>query len=76
MKINAIGHLVKTNPIQTQLKPALSVFILSFVEVVEWANFKIPQSHQRSGKKKVSGTFPVSQLTETIFKVAFSRVFL
>jgi len=29
----------KTNPIQTQSKPVLSAFILSFVEVVEWANF-------------------------------------
>ena len=30
MKINAIGQLVKTNPIQTQSKPVLSA--------VEWAN--------------------------------------
>jgi len=30
MKIYAIGHLVKTNPIQTQSKPVLSA--------VEWAN--------------------------------------
>jgi len=30
MKINLIGHLVKTNPIQTQLNPVLSA--------VEWAN--------------------------------------
>jgi len=32
MKINPIGHLVKTNPIQTQSKPVLSA--------VEWANFQ------------------------------------
>ena len=31
MKINPIGHLVKTNPIQSQSKPVLSA--------VEWANF-------------------------------------
>ncbi len=30
----------KTNPIQTQTKPVLSAFILSFVEVVEWAKFQ------------------------------------
>ncbi len=29
---------------QTQSKPVLSA--------VEWANFKCPQTHQRSGKKK------------------------
>jgi len=29
-----------TNPIQTQSKPVLSAFILRFVEVVEWANFR------------------------------------
>jgi len=32
MKINPIGHLVKTNPIQTQSKPVPSA--------VEWANLK------------------------------------
>jgi len=32
MKINVIGHLVKTNPIQTQSKPVLSA--------VEWANLQ------------------------------------
>ncbi len=32
MKINAIGQLVKANPIQTQSKPVLSA--------VEWANLK------------------------------------
>ena len=32
MKINPIGHLVKTNPIQTQSNPVLSA--------VEWANFR------------------------------------
>ncbi len=32
MKINAIGHLVKTNPIQTQSNPVLSA--------VEWANLQ------------------------------------
>ncbi len=32
MKINPIGHLVKTNPIQTQSKPVLSA--------VEWANLQ------------------------------------
>ncbi len=32
MKINSIGQLVKTNPIQTQSNPVLSA--------VEWANFK------------------------------------
>ncbi len=30
----------KTNPIQTQSNPVLSAFILSFVEVVEWANLQ------------------------------------
>ncbi len=32
MKINAIGQLVKANPIQTQSNPVLSA--------VEWANFR------------------------------------
>ncbi len=32
MKRKAIGHLVKTNPIQTQSNPVLSA--------VEWANFQ------------------------------------
>jgi len=32
MKENAIGHLVKTNPIQTQSNPVLSA--------VEWANLQ------------------------------------
>jgi len=32
MNINTIGHLVKTNPIQTQSKPVLSA--------VEWANLR------------------------------------
>ncbi len=32
--------MVKTNPIQTQSNPVLSAFILSFVEVVEWANLQ------------------------------------
>ncbi len=32
MKINPIGQLVKTNPIQTQSNPVLSA--------VEWANFQ------------------------------------
>ncbi len=31
---------IKTNPIQTQSNPVLSAFILSFVEVVEWANLQ------------------------------------
>jgi len=40
----------RTTAKQTQSKPVLSA--------VEWANSKIPQTHQRSGKKKsVSGTF-------------------
>ncbi len=35
MKINAIGQLVKANPIHTQSKPVLSA--------VEWANLKKAQ---------------------------------
>ncbi len=35
MKINPIGQLVKTNPIQTQSNPVLSA--------VEWANFQKAQ---------------------------------
>ena len=30
-------------------------------------NFKCPQTHQRSGKKRVSGTFSGSQLPERIY---------
>ncbi len=41
MKNNADMGSKKTNPIQTQSKPVLSAFILSFVEVVEWANLKL-----------------------------------
>jgi len=70
MKINAIGHLVKTNPIRQ------ACVVCEGVAGLIKPNFKIPQSYQGSGEKRVSGTFSVSQLPETIFKVAFSRIFL
>jgi len=40
MKIYTIGHLVKTNPIQTQSKPVLSA--------VEWANLRKAQMNVKS----------------------------
>ncbi len=47
MKINAIGQLVKTNPIQTQSNPVLSA--------VEWANFfkaqnRLPENPATPGR--------------------------
>ncbi len=53
MKIKAIGQLVKTNPIQTQSKPVLSAFILSFVEVVELANFFKGQNELKNDCQKI-----------------------
>jgi len=45
MKINPIGHLVKTNPIQTQSKPVLSA--------VEWANFFKGQNELKIACQKI-----------------------
>ncbi len=53
----------QSKPIQTQSKPVLSAFILSFVEVVEWANFfkgqnRLPENPVHFNKTKKNWTIP------------------
>ncbi len=58
MKINAIGHLVKANPIQTQSNPVLSA--------VEWANF-------RKAKMNVNLTLTKDYRKKDDFKVRINK---
>ena len=62
MKINTIGHLVKTNPIQTQSKPVLSA--------VEWANFFKGQNELKIACQKI---WPHPKKPIFGIKLAFSK---
>ncbi len=76
MKTNPIGHLVKTNPISKMPKMNANLYVIEDYENETTfrhkktnpnkPNFKCPQTHQRSGKKRVSETFSGSHLPERI----------